>query len=407
LTNAITDRLRLYLGDRRAQSAHISADYGALIAALEDFVLNGGKRLRPAFAYWGWRSVSTAEPDSDVLLLFSALELLQACALVHDDVIDGSSTRRGNPTTHVRFAELHRERHWRGSSEQFGISAAILLGDLALAWADDIVSGVDVSPQAQHRIRHVWSEIRTEVLGGQYLDIVAEAIVIPRHDGHGFYLCALAFVLVVGGYHGWRMSWVRRKAGSLPFTGTGSGTGFASAYGMGKPEDWETEFEAVYRRGAKAWAAGRRAAGTMFPAEDLAFLATVGCSAQELFDFIDDGLVYGEPDFATTLEVQRLRREFFLTVQKGKASAHRASMRDLPAKSDAVDGIAWLPRLIVKARLKLRGEMPDDLMYGCGGDRPFVRRMNTTLADFLRLVRDSGDDDRRIIDAVKARAGLR
>jgi len=239
------------------------------------------------------------------------------------------------------------------------------------------------------------------------LDIAAEAIVIPRHDGHGFYLCALAFVLVVGGYHGWRMSWVRRKAGSLPFTGTGSGTGFASASGMGKPEDWETAFEAVYRRGAKAWAAGRRAAGTMFPAEDLAFLATVGCSAQELFDFIDDELVYGEPDFATTLEVQRLRREFFLTVQKGKASAHRASMRDLPAKSDAVDGIAWLPRLIVKARLKLRGEMPDDLMYGCGGDRPFVRRMNTTLPDFLRLVRDSGDDDRRIIDAVKARAGLR
>ncbi len=175
MTNAITDRLRLYLGDRRAQSAHISADYGALIAALEDFVLNGGKRLRPAFAYWGWRSVSTAEPDSDVLLLFSALELLQACALVHDDVIDGSSTRRGNPTTHVRFAELHRERHWRGSPEQFGISAAILLGDLALAWADDIVSAVDVSPQAQHRIRRVWSDIRTEVLGGQYLDIVAEA----------------------------------------------------------------------------------------------------------------------------------------------------------------------------------------------------------------------------------------
>ena len=175
MTNAITDRLRRYLGERRAQSAHLSADYDALIAALEDFVLNGGKRMRPAFAYWGWRSVSTAEPDSDVLLLFSALELLHACALVHDDVIDGSSTRRGNPTTHVRFAELHRERHWRGSPQQFGISAAILLGDLALAWADDIVSGVDVSPQAQRRIRHVWSEIRTEVLGGQYLDIVAEA----------------------------------------------------------------------------------------------------------------------------------------------------------------------------------------------------------------------------------------
>jgi len=175
LTGAVTDRLRRYLRDRRARSAYIGADYGALITALEDFVLNGGKRLRPAFAYWGWRSVASAEPDSEVLLLFSALELLQACALVHDDLIDESSTRRGNPTTHVRFAAQHRERHWRGSPEQFGISSAILLGDLALAWADDIVSGADVSPETHRRVRRVWTDIRTEVLGGQYLDIVAEA----------------------------------------------------------------------------------------------------------------------------------------------------------------------------------------------------------------------------------------
>lgn len=165
--------------DRRVQSAYIGgpegADYGALIAGLEEFVLNGGKRLRPAFAYWGWRSVASGEPDPEALLLFCALELLHACALVHDDVIDESSTRRGNPTTHVRFATLHRQRRWRGSPEQFGISAAVLLGDLALAWADDIVLGLDVSPDTHRRIRRVWTDIRTEVLGGQYLDIVAEA----------------------------------------------------------------------------------------------------------------------------------------------------------------------------------------------------------------------------------------
>ncbi len=183
MTGAITDRLRRYLHERRAQSAYIGgpeggpegADYGLLIAALEDFVLGGGKRLRPAFAYWGWRSVAAGEPDPEVLLLFSALELLHACALVHDDVIDESSTRRGNPTMHVRFAALHRERGWRGSPEQFGVSAAILLGDLALAWADDIVIGLDVSPETHRRVRGVWTKIRTEVLGGQYLDIVAEA----------------------------------------------------------------------------------------------------------------------------------------------------------------------------------------------------------------------------------------
>jgi geranylgeranyl diphosphate synthase, type I len=178
LTGAITERLRRYLHDRRAQTAYIGSeggDYDVLIGALEDFVLGGGKRLRPAFAYWGWRAVATAEPDPEVLLLFSALELLHACALVHDDVIDDSATRRGKPTTHVRFAALHRDRNWRGSPERFGASAAILLGDLALAWADDIVLGVGLPPDARLRVQRVWAEIRTEVLGGQYLDIVAEA----------------------------------------------------------------------------------------------------------------------------------------------------------------------------------------------------------------------------------------
>jgi geranylgeranyl diphosphate synthase, type I len=175
LTGAITEQLRQYLHDRRTQTAHIGEDYALLVAALEDFVLNGGKRLRPAFAYWGWRAVATGQPDPNVLLLFSALELLHTSALVHDDVIDDSSTRRGRPTAHIRFAALHRDRDWRGSADRFGISAAILLGDLALTWADDIVFRVDLSPEAQRRIRRVWGDIRTEVLGGQYLDIVAEA----------------------------------------------------------------------------------------------------------------------------------------------------------------------------------------------------------------------------------------
>ncbi len=161
--------------DRRTDSAYIGSDYDGLIAGLEEFVLSGGKRLRPVFAYWGWRAVATKEADAQVMLLFSALELLHASALVHDDVIDGSATRRGRPTTHVKFTALHRNRRWRGSPDRFGMSAAVLLGDLALAWADDIVAGVDLPSDARRRVRQVWADIRTELLGGQYLDIVAEA----------------------------------------------------------------------------------------------------------------------------------------------------------------------------------------------------------------------------------------
>jgi geranylgeranyl diphosphate synthase, type I len=140
-------------------------------------VLRGGKRLRPAFAYWGWRAVAP-DPDAEppgALRLFAALEMLHACALVHDDVIDNSATRRGLPTAHIQFAGVHRASGWRGSADQFGVSAAILLGDLALVWADDIVATVDLAPDARQRVQRVWADIRTEVLGGQYLDIVTEA----------------------------------------------------------------------------------------------------------------------------------------------------------------------------------------------------------------------------------------
>lgn len=174
VASAITDQLRRYLADRRSESAYLGADYDALTGWLEEFVLHGGKRMRPVFAYWGWDAVSSQAPDPDALLLFSALELLHAFALVHDDVIDASATRRGRPTAHVHFAALHRAGAWRGAPEQFGISAAILLGDIAHAWANDIIARADLSPAVRPRVERVWSDIRTEVLGGQYLDIVAE-----------------------------------------------------------------------------------------------------------------------------------------------------------------------------------------------------------------------------------------
>jgi geranylgeranyl diphosphate synthase type I len=79
------------------------------------------------------------------------------------------------PTVHRLFAEKHRASNWHGPSDQFGMSAAILLGDLALVWADDIVATVDLPIEAHRRVHRIWGAIRTEVLGGQYLDIVAEA----------------------------------------------------------------------------------------------------------------------------------------------------------------------------------------------------------------------------------------
>lgn len=145
----------------------------------------------------------------------------------------------------------------------------------------------------------------------------------------------------------------------------------------------------------------------MFPAEDAAFLGTIGCSTQELFDFVDDSLRYGDFGYETALAVTEIRWRYFTEVMKSQPTGRIVQMSELPAKSAAVDGISWLPRLIVKARTKLRGEMNPDLMYGCAGDRPFLREHKMTLPEFLQLVWDKGDDDRAIIDALKAASDRR
>jgi hypothetical protein len=167
-------------------------------------------------------------------------------------------------------------------------------------------------------------------------------------------------------------------------------------------DDWSAEFREVWDRGVAAWKEGRQTARTMFSPKDAQFLASIGCTAQELFDFIDDSMNWGDLDYETARDVTAIRRRYFLEVMGAKATGRVVPMSTLPAKSAQVDGIAWLPRLIAKARIKLRGEMEPDLMYGCGGDRPFLREHGMTLPQFLQLVWDKGDDDRAIVEAVKA-----
>jgi len=139
-------------------------------------LLSGGKRLRPAFCYWGWRGAAAdTSLDDGVLEAASALEFLQACALIHDDVMDGSDTRRGLPAAHRHFASLHREEQWHGSPEGFGVGAAILLGDLCLSWADEVMLTASLPPQALARAKRVYDEMRTELMAGQYLDLLEQA----------------------------------------------------------------------------------------------------------------------------------------------------------------------------------------------------------------------------------------
>ncbi|HEV7188198.1 MAG TPA: polyprenyl synthetase family protein [Blastococcus sp.] len=145
----------------------------------------GGKRLRPAFAYWGWRGASggSGEDEAAVLRAVAALEFVHASALVHDDVMDGAHTRRGRPATHVGFAARHGGADLLGDGDTFGTGAAILVGDLALVWSDDLLGRSGLSPEALTRARTVWDTMRTEVTAGQYLDLLRAAGGLPGPQG--------------------------------------------------------------------------------------------------------------------------------------------------------------------------------------------------------------------------------
>jgi geranylgeranyl diphosphate synthase type I len=159
--------LQEFLADRPDVVPELAAELRELLSA-------GGKRIRPRFAWEGWRAAGGGEQGA-VLRALVALELLQCCALVHDDVMDRSAMRRGRPSVHELFALRHRRLRWAGSARQYGDSAAVLVGDLALAWADDALVTAGLSPAALQRAWVPWQAMRTEMMAGQHLDLLGVA----------------------------------------------------------------------------------------------------------------------------------------------------------------------------------------------------------------------------------------
>src|SRR5580765_1511661 len=138
--------------------------------------VSGGKRFRASFCWWGYRAVQPEVEDEEALLrACAALEMLHASALVHDDYMDASDTRRGRPATHRRFASEHRDDGWRGDPEQFGASAAILLGDLLLTWSDELLRRCGLPADRVEAALRVFDQCRTEVITGQFLDVSVQA----------------------------------------------------------------------------------------------------------------------------------------------------------------------------------------------------------------------------------------
>lgn len=187
LVDLVQDGIDSFLDARSGSLHHVGPELSPFIDYSRD-LLRGGKRFRALFCYWGHRSIVSRGREQDpfaegasgpdaIVQAAVALEIFHAAALVHDDIFDNSDTRRGGLSVHRRFETAHRENQWSGSAERFGRSAATLLGDLLLAWSDeafDEALALANDASVRSMARREFNRMRTEVMLGQYLDVLEE-----------------------------------------------------------------------------------------------------------------------------------------------------------------------------------------------------------------------------------------
>lgn len=169
----VQDRIDAELARQRGVLAELGADMARLVDPIAS-LLAGGKRFRAAFAQAGYVAGGGTH-EEEMLAVATAMELFQAAALLHDDVMDDSATRRGHATAHRAFAAEHDTHGWTGDGDRFGISGAILAGDLCLVWTDEMVAGSGLPPAELARGRTVFDRMRTQLMGGQFLDMLVSA----------------------------------------------------------------------------------------------------------------------------------------------------------------------------------------------------------------------------------------
>jgi geranylgeranyl diphosphate synthase, type I len=176
-TGAISEAISDFLSRQARVLAEMGAELEPVQRIAADFA-GGGKRLRPAFCYWGYVAAAGSPDDqlrAALIRAAASLELLHISALVHDDVMDASDLRRGRPAAHRQFERLHADLGWIGDPVAFGRSGAILLGDLLLLWSMQMLHESGLGMDVLDRGLPVMEIMRTEVTAGQYLDVVAQA----------------------------------------------------------------------------------------------------------------------------------------------------------------------------------------------------------------------------------------
>ncbi len=165
-----------------------------------------------------------------------------------------------------------------------------------------------------------------------------------------------------------------------------AGIGGKTPDGLGRMDNylWTTNFRSLHAKAVALYGEGERSAEHLFDADETAILKQIGLRPIFLFDHAEDLHGRGEPDYETTLLIASARRDFFLNVQDGGWTEEKFDLQSLPSREDEFDGIAWFPRVAQKAQAFLVGNLPDDIMFNCGGDRKFFSEHEIHPADFLR-----------------------
>ena len=166
-------------------------------------------------------------------------------------------------------------------------------------------------------------------------------------------------------------------------------------------KDWQVQFQKLFDSAVVRYESGLRGPSHLFEAKEVEFLASIGANPSEMYDYVEDWVEVGEPSFETILAIAAVRREYFVKEQQRKSSVRTQSPETFPAGTLSMGGFRWLPRIIAKARAKLKGELPPDLMYSCGTDRPFLRKVGIAPEDFLKTVWEAGPNDNAILARVE------
>jgi len=174
LREQVEAQLKDFLSKQSEYFTSIAPELEPAATSLTAFVVNGGKRFRPLFAAVGAMGAGSQLSAAE-FRAFASLELLQACALVHDDLMDASDTRRGEPAIHKLFESMHETENYQGKATQFGLSAAVLIGDLALIWSDQMLNSSGIKNESLLAALSVHDEMRVELIAGQYLDVFEQA----------------------------------------------------------------------------------------------------------------------------------------------------------------------------------------------------------------------------------------